>query len=82
MSKKVKWVIDPSHSEIAFKVRHLMITNVKGVFKNYDASIYTTGNDLLSAEVDFWMDPASVDTGDDKRDAHLKIFLMLTITSK
>lgn len=72
MTTKSKWVIDPSHSEIAFKVRHLMITNVKGVFRQYDASIYTTGSDFMSAEVDFWMDPASVETGDAKRDEHLK----------
>jgi len=69
---KTKWVIDPAHSEIAFKVKHLMITNVKGVFKEFEASIYTTGNDFLTAEVDFWMNPASVDTGDEKRDEHMR----------
>jgi polyisoprenoid-binding protein YceI len=69
---KTKWVIDPVHTEIAFKVKHLMITNVKGVFKEYDASIYTTGSDFLSAEIDFWMNPASIDTKDEKRDAHMR----------
>lgn len=69
---KIKWGIDPSHSEIAFKVKHLMITNVKGVFKEFDASIYTTGEDFKTSEIDFWMNPASVDTGDSKRDEHLK----------
>jgi polyisoprenoid-binding protein YceI len=69
---KIKWVIDPAHTEIAFRVKHLMITNVKGVFREYDASIYTTGEDFMSAEIDFWMDPASVETSDPKRDAHLK----------
>lgn len=68
---KVKWVIDPSHSEIAFKVKHLMITNVKGVFREFDASIYTTGDDFITSEVDFFMNPASIDTGDAKRDSHL-----------
>lgn len=72
MSDKIKWVIDPSHSEISFKVKHLMITNVKGVFKEFDASIYTTGNDFLTSEIDFWMNPASIDTSDSNRDAHLK----------
>lgn len=72
MATKTKWVIDPSHSEIAFKVRHLMIVNVKGIFTEYNASIYTTGEDFLSAEVDFWMDPNSLETKDEKRDAHLK----------
>jgi polyisoprenoid-binding protein YceI len=68
---KTKWSIDPAHSEVGFKVRHLMITNVKGVFKEFDASIYTTGEDFTTAEVDFWLNPASVDTGDANRDAHL-----------
>ena len=68
---KTKWTIDPAHSEIGFKVRHLMITNVKGIFKEFDASIYTTGEDFMSAEVDFWLNPASIDTGDANRDAHL-----------
>ena len=72
MDTKTKWVIDPVHSEIAFKVKHLMITNVKGVFKEFEASIYTTGDDFMTAEVDFWMDPGSVDTGSADRDAHLK----------
>ena len=69
---KTKWVIDPAHSEVAFKVKHLMITNVKGVFSEFEASIYTTGDDFMSAEIDFWMNPASVSTGDVKRDEHLK----------
>lgn len=69
---KTKWGIDPAHSEVAFKVKHLMITNVKGVFKEYGASIYTTGNDFMTAEIDFWMNPSSVDTGDANRDGHLK----------
>jgi polyisoprenoid-binding protein YceI len=70
--EKTKWVIDPAHSEIAFKVKHLMITNVRGVFKEYDASIYTTGHDFMTAEIDVWINPESIDTGDPKRDAHLK----------
>lgn len=69
---KVKWGIDPVHSEISFKVKHLMITNVTGEFKEYDANIYTTGEDFMTSEIDFWMNPASVDTGDAKRDEHLK----------
>ena len=69
---KTKWVIDPSHSEIAFKVKLLMITNVKGVFTEFEASIYTTGEDFMSAEIDFWMNPGSVDTKDAKRNEHLK----------
>ena len=69
---KVKWGIDPVHSEIAFKIKHLMITNVKGVFREFEASIYTTGEDFMTSEIDFWMNPGSIDTGDLKRDEHLK----------
>ena len=38
---KTKWGIDPTHSEISFKVKHLMISNVKGVFKEFSADVYT-----------------------------------------
>jgi polyisoprenoid-binding protein YceI len=72
MSSKTKWIIDPVHSEIGFKVKHLMITNVKGSFKEFEASIYTTGSDFMSAEIDFWLNPASIDTGSADRDTHLK----------
>jgi polyisoprenoid-binding protein YceI len=69
---KTKWIIDPIHSEIGFKVKHLMITNVKGSFKEFEASIYTTGDDFMTAEIDFWLNPASIDTGSPDRDTHLK----------
>jgi polyisoprenoid-binding protein YceI len=69
---KVKWMIDPVHSQIGFRVKHLMITNVKGEFREFDASIYTTGDDFMTSEVDVWINPASITTGDEKRDSHLK----------
>jgi polyisoprenoid-binding protein YceI len=72
MATKTKWEIDGSHSEIAFKVKHLMMINVKGMFTEFNSSIYTTGDDFTTAEIDFWMDPNSLKTNDEKRDAHLK----------
>jgi polyisoprenoid-binding protein YceI len=72
MMDKIKWSIDQSHSEISFAVRHLMISHVKGAFITFDASIYTTGKDFTSAEIDLWIDAASIKTGDAKRDEHLK----------
>jgi polyisoprenoid-binding protein YceI len=69
---KTKWGIDPARSEIGFKVKHLMVANVGGIFKEFDASIYTTDENFMTAEVDFWLNPASVDTNDEKRDAHIK----------
>ncbi|HEV2830443.1 MAG TPA: YceI family protein, partial [Hanamia sp.] len=72
MATKTKWTFDPTHTEIGFKVKHLMITNVKGVFTEYDASIYTTGDDFMTAEVDFWMKPDSLETKDNQRNTHLR----------
>jgi polyisoprenoid-binding protein YceI len=72
IAKKTKWSIDLPHSEIAFKIRHLMITNVRGSFKVFDASIYTEGKDFSTAEIDLWIDASSITTGDAKRDEHLK----------
>lgn len=70
-NSKEKWVIDPLHSEIGFKIRHLMISNVSGQFKTFDASIYTTGDDFVSAEIDCFIDVNSVDTGSADRDKHI-----------
>ena len=72
VTTKTKWSIDQAHSEIDFKVRHLMIAHVKGEFKTFDASIYTTAKDFETAEIDLWIDASSIITGDAKRDEHLK----------
>ena len=72
ITAKTKWNIDPVHSTIGFKVKHLVVSNVVGEFKEYAASIYTKGEDFLSVEIDVRINPASVDTGDIARDAHLK----------
>jgi len=71
-TSKTKWVLDPVHSEISFKVKHLMITNVKGEFKEFDASIYTSGKDLMTSDIELRINPASISTGDAQRDGHLK----------
>ncbi len=72
VSTKTKWSIDTAHTAIEFKVKHLMISNIKGSFAEFGGSIYTTGKDFTSCEIDFWLDPASIQTGDKKRDEHLK----------
>jgi polyisoprenoid-binding protein YceI len=69
---QTKWSLDLAHSEIGFRVKHLMIAHVKGTFKTFDASIYTASNDFTTAEVDLWIDPSTIDTGETKRDEHLK----------
>jgi polyisoprenoid-binding protein YceI len=71
-TEKTKWAIDPAHSEVSFKVKHLMITNVKGVFKDFSASVTTTSGNFATSDIEFSLNPASVDTGASDRDAHLK----------
>lgn len=72
MSNQTKWSIDQAHSEITFRVRHLMIANVRGNFKTFDASIYTTDKNFLTMEIDLWIDANSITTGNEERDTHLK----------
>ena len=72
VTTKTKWSIDRDHSEIGFNVRHLMIAHVKGTFKKFDASIYTSEKDFTTAEIDLWIDPSSIDTNNETRDEHLK----------
>jgi polyisoprenoid-binding protein YceI len=67
-----KWTIDPSHSEVGFKVKHLMITNVKGGFRDYSATVETEGEDFVNPNVEFRAKTASIDTADNKRDEHLR----------
>jgi polyisoprenoid-binding protein YceI len=71
-TEKTRWAIDPAHSQIAFKVKYLMITNVKGVFKDFSASVKTTDGNYATSDIDFSLNPASIDTGAPDRDRHLK----------
>lgn len=65
-----KWVLDTSHSELTFKVKHMMITNVKGEFKNF--SVEVEGEDIFISPLNVILDAASINTNSDQRDAHLK----------
>lgn len=66
------WKLDPMHSEIQFKVKHLMITTVTGYFKKFDVEA-TADEDFKSAsKVTFTADVNSIDTNNDQRDTHLK----------
>ena len=69
---KTKWVLDPSHSELQFKVRHLMVSYVTVQFKQFDASVVTSGEDFTTAKVTFSAPVDSISTNNDQRDAHLK----------
>lgn len=71
MENQTKWVLDPTHSEIVFKVKHLMITNVKGEFRNFNASISAIGDDFNTAKVKANIDASSIFTNNSDRDSHL-----------
>lgn len=67
------WKIDPAHSEIQFKVKHLMITTVTGYFKKFDLEVETESDDFTTAKrIEFTADIDSIDTNNDQRDTHLK----------
>lgn len=72
MSKKTKWVLDPAHSELIFRVRHLMISNVKGEFRKFDVSMENDGNDFKDAKVSVDIDANSISTNNTDRDTHLR----------
>lgn len=65
-----KWVLDPTHSELTFKVKHMMITNVKGEFKNF--SVVAEGDDIFKSALNVTVDASSINTNSDQRDGHLK----------
>jgi polyisoprenoid-binding protein YceI len=67
-----KWALDAAHSEIQFKVKHMMIATVTGSFKSFQADVTTEGDDFTTAKIAFSADIASVDTGNEQRDGHLR----------
>lgn len=71
MSSTIHWAIDPTHSEIGFKVKHMMFTNVSGKFEKYTGGLTTTGDSFDGASIEFTAEVASVSTGNADRDAHL-----------
>ncbi|MBC7586719.1 MAG: YceI family protein [Chitinophagaceae bacterium] len=64
--------IDAAHSEITFKVKHLMITNVTGNFTKFDANMEASSEDFSDASITFEADTASINTNNEQRDGHLK----------
>jgi len=67
-----KWSIDPTHSNLGFKIKHLMISNVSGSFKNFQAEVDAGGTDFSSAEINLSAEIGSITTGNEQRDAHLR----------
>src|SRR5450755_4435030 len=65
------WTIDPVHSEVGFSVRHMMVSKVRGKFTTFSGQI-VTGADPASSAVTAEIDMASIDTGNEQRDGHIK----------
>ena len=70
--KKTKWLLDPTHSELGFKIKHLMISNVSGSFKNFNAEVESEDEDFSTAEISLTAEMASIFTNNEQRDAHLR----------
>ena len=67
-----KWSLDPTHSELGFKIRHLMITNVSGFFKNIQAQAETDSEDFSTVKVKLTVEMDSISTNNEERDKHLR----------
>lgn len=67
-----QWALDPTHSELQFKVKHLMITTVTGSIKSFSAELTSEGEDFTNATINFSGEISSLDTGNTDRDNHLK----------
>ena len=67
-----KWIIDPTHSEVAFKVKHLVISTVTGYFRKFEGHAESTSEDFSGATVAFSLAVDSIDTNQSDRDQHLK----------
>ncbi|WP_057938256.1 YceI family protein [Algoriphagus resistens] len=67
-----KWIIDPTHSEVSFKVKHLVISTVTGYFKEFEGAAESSSDDFEGASVNFSADINSIDTNQKDRDNHLK----------
>jgi len=71
-SRAATWEIDPVHSNVEFKVRHLMISNVKGKFEKLSGTVVSDDKDVGKSIVNVTIDASSIGTGNEKRDGHLK----------
>lgn len=74
MSKinKTKWKIDTAHSEISFKVKHMMISTVTGHFEDFNLTAESTNDGFIEADFNFVAKTASINTKNSDRDRHLK----------
>jgi polyisoprenoid-binding protein YceI len=69
---QVKWSVDPAHSGLQFNISHLVISEVTGTFKKFDGSISSKDDNFTDAAIEVLIDVNSINTDNEKRDAHLK----------
>jgi len=72
MANTTTWIIDPMHSEVMFKIKHLVISTVTGSFRKFDGKAITEEDGFNNAKVNFTIDVKSVDTNQPMRDEHLQ----------
>jgi len=72
MSQKTVWNFDVAHSSVNFSVRHLMVSKVKGSFGSFRGQLQLEGDSLIPSSVDVSIDTASIETGVEDRDKHLR----------
>ena len=68
----IKWVLDPMHSEVQFKIKHLVISTVTGSFTTFTGSMQSEGDTFENAKVEFSLDVESITTNQEQRDIHLR----------
>jgi polyisoprenoid-binding protein YceI len=72
MAGNSKWIIDPGHSEIQFKIKHLAVSHVTGRFRIFQGDLVCGNEDFNDARIHVTLDSGSIDTNNAQRDAHLK----------
>jgi polyisoprenoid-binding protein YceI len=72
MKNSTTWVIDPLHSDVQFKIKHLVISTVTGTFRKFEGNLVKKGDDFNNAKVNFKIDVKSIDTNQAQRDVHLR----------
>lgn len=72
MTTTSTWMIDPSHSQVEFAVKHMMFSTVKGSFTTFNGTIVLDEQNMANSSVSVEIDPTSIDTRDEKRDGHLR----------
>jgi len=69
---QTKWALDKAHTEVKFAAPHMMISEVEGEFREFDATVVSTAEDFDGSEIEFTAQVASIDTDNERRDNHLK----------